>query len=924
MADEDWEPYDDGLDPDGDGNDDLGDFTIMWVEAEKRFEPATIRARLTVPAKGVDVPHEVDHIELEPKDVVELVPDPSQSTPTIAVFRARLTDAVMSDRSFYDKVARPVKVRIVVKPVPTATSPVPVDPEPVERSCRVGVKVPPARIRWEDHEHPGVPDPRFDVEADGEDDMELHVWFERWDPARKTIATDFDVEFSHMTNEQFDPEVFGPHPESRPWVIAQPPSGDPRFCSLWKSMMALPHPERRETLPWDGMIRVRAWRDGDITARSVNRIRVRPGARPLAQAFVPVRLGPARIEARLVEPEEPVPADGQPHDIVIQFVTARTKKPVESGTVSWELATGARYPGGTLDPLSAVLTPSDQGKVRIAYTPPKLVYTPGAAYDQDIKCFVGSGEKRQEAGGVIVYVSPEVRAELSAKKCGLDFDPPYTLVIPAAAAPDRIEGHVGFVSLQPDVPEQFDVFDALPLVAALPEGARCDLTIDTRTDDKGRYRFTLPELTPGLARLAEDSARRRRVLEAFREESAGDFDDLSLQLLDRYRNRLRNNSQTFARLLTGDLLHDLAYEPVVFGRHLCTKPEADCEKCKEGMRILEAALAGTVLVDMLQEHLLDLGLKCLADFMAALLDVVLSFTKLAEKLFGLLGKMAGKMAPWMWPLVRGPLNVLLRIAERWFPIGVVQIRLTIDALERGTVNADQALGTLWQEAQTAMSAALVTAIQRTADYAKAALASTAGAGSVGNLGSGARDKAINAVADLLIGLVRNPTSADAARTGREALRDILGLQPMDAAARGAVGATVRNFDGFAYAGQPGTAKLYLDELQAMVNQLNGVETWQGDVKFGWDVVAAAADFVMNVALVIAIGSALMAPFTAGQSLWATGGALAARVLAAEVVGKVKSLVAISIVLYRAFLLIGAHGELVKAYELRTLAMTGSR
>jgi hypothetical protein len=921
-----WEELDDGLSPDS-SEEDLGDFTIAWLDAEKRFERATINAKLLMRGKDVDIEFTVDRVEVEPKDIIDVNQDLASSDGEVAVFNAELSQKVLSSSDFYELVATPVKVKIVVKPALQTMSLITTAPESIEQTCRVGVKVPPARIRWEDPKRPGLDNPKFEVEADAEDTMELHVWFERWDPKQQKVASDDTVEFSHMTDSQFDAEVFGPHPTSQPWNIAQPGSGNRRFCSLWQSHMVLPAAGRRETLPWDGHIRVRAWRKGAILGRSVNRVRLRPGATPLSQTYVPVRLGPAKIVAKLVEPAEPIPADGQQHDVVLQFVNKKNGRPVDSASVSWELATGARYPGGTVDPTTATIAKGDEGKVRFKYAPPKLTYTPSAAYDQDIRCYAGAGDARRDAEGVVVFVSPEVRAELTATKTGIEVKKPFTLVVPPDQAPDKIVGHTGFVSVEHEVPDRYHVFDALPRITALADGESCAITLDTRTDEAGNYVWRLPELAPGLAKFAEDSARRRRVLEPFKDESPGDFDRVALELLTKYRNRLNSSTSTLSRLLPRESVVTLAKHPNVLARHLSIKPEADYPKCREGTLILEAAIGGTVLVDGLQDYLLKTGLQCLFDFIAALWDALNTFLKLAERALGVLGSMGNTLAPWMLPLLRPPMNAMLSIAERFFPIAAAEMRLAMRQVESGKVPAGDALKAMLDPALQTIRQTLQSAVLRSAAAGKTLLQRIGTSGLIGaapgKAAEAARDKTIDAITGLLIDMIRDPSSDATHRASKEMLRDMLGLQPMDAAALRVIDGTVRNIDGFAYPGQPGTAKAYLDGLPEILKRLKDADKSQADLKDEWDAVCAAVDLVTNWALFVAVVSALMIPFTAGGTVWVTAGSVAMRVVAMEMVGKLKAVAGLGIVLGRAYLLIGAYTQLLATYEARTLAMTSS-
>lgn len=923
LAEVDLGQYDDA-DPglSGQSAEDLGDFTIDWIDGEKRFDPALIRAKLVMKGRDLDVEFGVDYVFTKPENVIEVEHDTEASTPKVAVFNVRLTDEVLGAKNFYDRVKEPVKVTIVTSPTSAAIAAVTTAPEKIEQTCHVGVKVPPARIRWEDPKRPGLPEPEFDVEPDGKDGMELHVWLERWDPALKRIATDDSVEFTHMTNKRFDPEVFGPDPSSRPWVIAQPGSGDKRTCSLWKSRTALPAPNRPETLPWDGRIRVRARRAGDIRSRGVGTVDLRRGAPLLAEAFVTVRLGNSKIIAKLISPELPIPADGEGHEVVLQFVRERSGAPVGGVEVSGTLETGARYPGGSFDPPSQLLPEGGDGKAKFTYYPPKLTYRPGAAYDQDLRCYVGPFDKRVEAGGVVLFVSPEVRAELTAKKCGLDWEliGPYTLIIPPDRAPDRVIPHVGFVSVENGFDDPYDVNDALPKVTVLAAGERCDISIDMRTNDRGIYQWMLPELAPGLAKVAMDDPRRRLTLEPFKQEVAADLDEISLAIAKRYQQRLTDTDAVLSRLVLHSLHQKLGSQPKVMAKHLCEKLETDCEKCREGLRIEAAMLAGTALVDRLATDLLEIGLQRLGELIKALWEVVYEFMRLGERIFGLLAQGFGKLGPRALQALTGTMDVMVRIIAPIAPDSAIAIRLAIAAVRNGNMGGDQAIKELWSHAHSGVSRILENGVLNMTQSAVHAVDSAVSSGLLSRALAKSRKEVITRIGKLLSKVINSGITWDP-QTSQTYLRDALGLSKLEHKANRVVAVTMERVETFAYPGVPGTAAAYLEEYRRINNEIDRQKRQSADISQAFGGLAAMADYVVTFTTAMAFLGAFLAPETAGASIAITLGALATREVALRMAKRVPKLLDAAAKGYSAYVLIPLYEELLTVYETRTLQMT---
>jgi hypothetical protein len=909
-----WGEFDDGLDPDS-AQEDLGDFTIEWLDAERRFKPATVRAKLLMRGKDVDVEFVVDEVKVEPEDIIEVRQDLLNFDGKVAEFTAELTEKVRKSPDFYKLVATPVEVTILVKPALQTMAAITTAPESIKQTCRVGVSVPPPRIVWEDGAGGGVRNPTFELEADGEDTMELHVRYERWDPAKGEIASDITAaEFSHMTDRQFHPAVFGPHPDSKPWED----SSNGRMCSLWKSNMVLPNARRRETLPWEGNIRVKAWKRGDIIGRpGPNRITLRPGAKPLAMAFVPVRLGPTKIKAEKLQPRDPIPADGLGHEVVLRFTNLRTGRPLKDAEVSWELATGEKYPGGTIDPGSAKLTEADGGHVRISYAPPALTYEPGGNYRQELRIFAGSGEHRREADPVILYVSPEVRAELLGEKCGIDFEPPYVLTIPPERAPEEVVGHHGLQPLDEDAPDSLHVFDATPTVTVLTNDGPREISLETSTDEldastneQGLFTWRLPELAPGLANVTA-GPRRRLELEPFKQESVGDFDENCRGLLGIYRGDLQTAKarETLNRLLLDTQLSALRRQPQVMAKQLAAKPETDCEKCKQGTRLVLASVKGTVIIDAVHAKLFDQALDLVVKFAWDALDVLIKVKKVGDKIVEALTTVSGKAADLLVRLfgsMQGRIRSLADTARRLFP----EIAQELDELASsvGPLAIRDNIVKLLQTAQNKILSALISLVRMVEENAvNLALRLSTLDEAIGyGIGKGS-EKIIKEASKAVQKVLSSSANSFATYADMKAwLRSELPLG-MQERSRLVVGTTATNVAAFSYPMVADAPTNYVMEMEQLAreqvtldNQISGVDAIMSTINLGCDLLALAA--VLAGILTLGAGTII--------SIGALSTISLVKIAANGVVHA-----------YQGFQLFGMAGDVMDKYGSKTLALT---
>src|SRR4051812_35680560 len=103
-----------------------GDFNIKWGPAgdglDGRFQEVYIKAELWKKGKDLDLPMEISEIIIEPQGIIDVSVDEARSTPDTAVLRAELSKAVLTDLEFYDKVAKPVQIEIVAKPIAEQTA----------------------------------------------------------------------------------------------------------------------------------------------------------------------------------------------------------------------------------------------------------------------------------------------------------------------------------------------------------------------------------------------------------------------------------------------------------------------------------------------------------------------------------------------------------------------------------------------------------------------------------------------------------------------------------------------------------------------------------------------------------------------------------------------------------------------------------
>lgn len=848
----------------------MADFEIRWLEEEQRFKPATISAELVQRGAHVDLPLKIGTITFDPVDVIQLTPDDA-TTPTLAVFRAELTDAVMADDKFYDRIKNPIRVEITATPVAEQTASVIFDaPVGVKRSCTVSIEVPPARIQWRARDlESDAPvnlvellSPVIEVEADGEHTVDLEVWVERYMPAQRTFGRDDSVHFSHMTGDMFRARIFGPHADSLPWIVAKPGSGNRRDHSMWRSYAWLPDARHPEIVPFDGHIRVRAWGADDIEDRpGANMIRPRAGATPIVEQLVPIRLVPIKVAATKQLPTDPIPTDNLGHEVTLRFTRARTGRLLRNGDVSWELRDSPRCPGGTIDPKSKLLTVDDGGRVKFTYTPPALVYEPGGIYDQDLRIFSGSGEHRDEADKpVVLHVSPEVRVQLEGKKERLDFDPPYELTIQAGLAPEEVVGHHGFVSLDAEIPDKSDVYDATPLVQVETSGGLAEVVLDVRTDKSGTFQWRLPELAAGLTELPM-GPRRQMVLEPFAQESAGDLDAAMGTLVSAYRAYVRDptTTATLARLLQSTLVTSLGDQPKVMARQLAEELESDGEKAVLGTDLVQAAIRGTVIIDGIHAKLFDQGIDLIVKFAVDLVEYAIRVKKLGETIVTYLLS-TGPMR-WAGSAISGMLSGLasLRpIIARTFPELAQSVEnVFAAAAPQGTGGFSTALARLVTQTEEMLESLVSSALGKVEELALGVLTAIPAPAAGEAAAYAAKKSAETVIKELnkaLLQLVsaKGGTKSPSIISFKDTLRSSLPLG-IESAANDGVGTTTGAVGLFHFPFVPGADQQHL----SMMNGLrNSNVSFDGAIA-GLDEFVSKFSLLCNILAVVAVIAALV-------------------------------------------------------------------
>jgi len=157
------------------------------------------------------------------------------------------------------------------------------------------------KIRWSSYPTDAPGDVTYysdgrpiELDPDGRGSFVLEVWLEEWNASLKQWERKDEYDFSHWLapNDPFITlDVVTPVP--LPW---EAPAGSSQDETTWKSALPLPDASKPglSEFPLDTVIRVHAWKKGDIVARisKAPYLRWREGAKHAAEGEVPLRLCP--------------------------------------------------------------------------------------------------------------------------------------------------------------------------------------------------------------------------------------------------------------------------------------------------------------------------------------------------------------------------------------------------------------------------------------------------------------------------------------------------------------------------------------------------------------------------------------------------------------------------------------------------------
>lgn len=628
------------------------------------YKPARLQVRLMYLSRPAESAVEITDIRLDPRGILRLEKDTRQSTAKTVVYYVHPDHDLLADnKKFWEAVGslkRPIKLTIWAKPARGYAKP---RQPTILGHTEIEARPPAPELHWYDmRSRPPARDPScIHLRADGEDHFELRVECKLWLPQSRRFEYDEKaVEFSHYLppGTQLYPDVFGPSPYSRPWIVARPGSENNREYSSWESKAALPMQEHPDlTLPVRDTMRVRAWPRDSIIFRDVNIARPKPGIEQLAEAHVAVQLDPEPIKAEIIEPKESIPADGKVHIIELEIRKRSDGSLLKRGELSFKLRTTGNPPGGTITPESVVVKETDNGRVRLEYTPRELYYRPGRSFEQSLDLATGTGEKAVYADTVKVDVNPALKAKIGAEKCGLNWPQPFELNVPAGETPSAIDAHIG-MNFREELSQQFcchSVGDARPAITVIDDSGEHPVKIEGRTarapeDIAGRFYWFLPELEKALSSLPED--RRTRRLREFEGSALALFDTESRAILAGY-TWVINNEPGRTLFLPGVVDSRWLLKPVKWrlvrrgaemARDHAERDETECQKVRNGTALATAALQGTIAVDNLHRELLNEAINLLGKFFWDVVNILIEYYSFGATIFEKLPHVPGWLA----------------------------------------------------------------------------------------------------------------------------------------------------------------------------------------------------------------------------------------------------------------------------------------
>ncbi|MCU0272232.1 MAG: hypothetical protein MUE34_03275, partial [Acidimicrobiales bacterium] len=665
---------------------------IALDPATGRLGTTDLHARLTtVGPHPVVVPLRVESVTMQPPDLLELETLPTEPD-GVTVYRARLAAAARADRYVAERLDRPITVIITGRPAN--------DPEarPVTATIPVQVQLPPTTIHWRRADRPAEVDLTVDVEAEAGQEFALEVWVDRYDIATDRMVSDAAVEFTHMANDgrpsPLTKEQFRPHPDDLPWVR---PETATRERSRWQVAADLPPPDRPELRPpVETSIRVRAWRTGSIAARHANAVTFSDRPRQLAEAVVPVVLGPVRLAVEVVEPDMPVPADGAVHEVVLRVTRVRDGRPPAGVALAFAPRAGAHPNPGAFEPTEVTLTPEAQGRVTLRWTTPELRYKPGDTYTVPLRVEQGPPDRRTLVDTVDLHLNPELSAEIRITKRGIAWDP-VDVLWDAGRTPASILGTLRFPVRNRIPADRTEteplVFDADVELWVIEAGVQTKVGETSITDDEGEFALVLPELEHTFSRPGPE--RRTRRLDPVRDLTLPTFHpDDAAPAIDWYDDRVPRYAPL--AMFGTDLEQRVRHHRLTFADELATRPRTDADLAVSGVKLLGTAACYVHTYQQAHEHQWSTVADDLGGLFGELVNIVISAINIGDLLGDAAASVAQRaidtfgpgivravtrMAAFLEPLCQRMQTMLLGLREFVLPSAQQAYELAIEALD---------------------------------------------------------------------------------------------------------------------------------------------------------------------------------------------------------------------------------------------------
>lgn len=553
-------------------------FVVEANPETRTYEPVDLHVKMErrLP-DGTKEPVSIDlvSIEMDREGLIVLTPKGAETGEPILVYEVQLTDELLGASDFATKIEKPIRVTFTARPESDAAD----APQaaPLKEDCDVEIRAPGA-VHWTIGDDLSTRDLPLEIDADGVSELMLSVRYEEWDPELRKFEYDATkVEFTHWTGEGLPADVFNAHPDDLPWETISDTNN--RDHSRWASLKELPDPGHDGlNPPVTSYIRVRVWPRGSIL-RLPSRIRPKEGARRLAEKRIPITLRPARQIVELIDPTEPIAADGQSHELRLRFLRERDRTPIKKGNYDFEIERGPSYRGGALTETSAELKEEQNGELTLEYTPAELTYEPKKSFTERLLIHRGTGKQRQLLATIPLHLSPKVELRIEAEKAGLEFEP-YEVSIPAGSAPHKIRGNLVFDVYNRESSKDVPIDIALARVKAFAGDVQVDGEVTSNST--GMYEITLAELEEGLRKLPE--SRRVHQLDKATERPTCKFDDNADTVIRFYEDK--TDRFTPWVLYTGEATTKIKTHRVLFAKQIAEHPEDQLPRIVAGTELL--------------------------------------------------------------------------------------------------------------------------------------------------------------------------------------------------------------------------------------------------------------------------------------------------------------------------------------------------